>query len=56
MMVSKGLTGWVTFEIRYSVTSQQAVILRESGGSGTLRLLGSIADVSGYVVARWRGR
>jgi hypothetical protein len=28
-MVSEGLTGWVTFEIGYSVTSQQVVILRE---------------------------
>jgi hypothetical protein len=49
MMVSEGLTGWVTFEIGYSVTSQQVVILRESGGSSTPRLLGSIADVSGIL-------
>jgi hypothetical protein len=49
MMVAKGLTESATFEIGYSVTSQQVVILRESGGSGTPRLLGSIADVSGIL-------
>jgi hypothetical protein len=48
-MVSEGLTESVTFEIGYSVTSQQIVILRESGGSGTPRLLGSVADVSGIL-------
>src|SRR5882757_10236790 len=36
-MVSEGLTESVTFEIGYSVTSQQVVILRESGGSSTPR-------------------
>jgi hypothetical protein len=33
--------------------SQEAVILRESGGSSTPQLPGSIIDVSEYWIARW---